>query len=226
MNKIQLGIDGISSTPLALGFEGENNHTQVIIYWTTLHEQYPSASVSLAIKPPSGDAYPKVVTVSGNKITWDVSAADTANPGRGEYQLTFTDDGEVIKTYIGTYSVMQSITGSGDPPDPVEDWITEANKALADLEAWENVTVTGTTPSITGQANKRYICGEVTELSITAPESGMIDVVFASGSTATVLTATGVTFPDWFDSTSLSTKTRYEINVLDGYAVVTTWAIT
>lgn len=85
------------------------------------------------------------------------------------------------------------------------------------------VTVSGTTPTITGKAGIRYICGEVSTLSITAPESGCIDVVFTSGSTPTVLTVTsaksGVTAIKWangFDPTALDASTTYELNILDG----------
>ena len=85
------------------------------------------------------------------------------------------------------------------------------------------VIVSGTTPTITGKAGIKYICGEVSTLSITAPESGCIDVVFTSGSTPTVLTVTsaktGVTAIKWmngFDPTSLDANTTYEINILDG----------
>ena len=225
MNKIQIGVDAIQSTPIILGFEGEQNHTEITFYWTVLFAQYPDAVATMVIKPPVGDPYPKTVTQEDNKVVWTVTAADMAHSGGGEYQLTFTDGEEVIKTYIGSFSVMNSIIGSGDPPDPIEDWITEANKALADLEAWEDIEVTGTTPSITGEANKRYVCGEVTTISITPPETGMIDVVFTSGATPTVLTTTGVTFPEWFSGT-LEANTRYEINILDGYGVVSTWAST
>ena len=85
------------------------------------------------------------------------------------------------------------------------------------------VAVSGTTPTITGKSGIRYICGEVGTLSITAPESGCIDVVFTSGSTPTVLTVTsaktGVTAIKWmngFDPTSLDADTTYEVNILDG----------
>lgn len=85
------------------------------------------------------------------------------------------------------------------------------------------VTVSGTTPTITGKAGIRYICGEVSTLSITAPESDCIDVVFTSGSTPTVLTVTsaktGVTAIKWmngFDPTALDANTTYELNILDG----------
>lgn len=86
-------------------------------------------------------------------------------------------------------------------------------------------TVSGSTPVITGVDGVRYVCGEVTTLSITPPESGCISVVFESGSTPTVLTVPNtVQFPDWFDPTSLEANTIYEINIADDLGVVATWA--
>lgn len=91
--------------------------------------------------------------------------------------------------------------------------------------------VSGSTPSITGKAGVRYICGECSTLSIVAPASGCIDVLFKSGATPTVLTVTsaktGVSAIKWagtFDPTSLSANTTYEINILDGeFGVVGSW---
>lgn len=266
MNKIQLGLDMITTTVLNIGFEGEQNHTEVCFYWTTLRSNYPNATASLAIKSPTGEIYPKVVTTSGNKVTWEVSASDCAHSGSGQYQLTFTNGDEIIKTYIGNFRIQSSIIGNGTPPDPIEDWLEEAQEALNALEAWDNVsasattlspgasataevteveghknfafglpsgasgemvveTVTGSTPSITGVSNHRYICGTCSTLSITPPESGIIDVVFTSGSTATVLTVPNtVTFPAWFDKANLEANVTYEINIADGYGVVCKWA--
>ena len=85
------------------------------------------------------------------------------------------------------------------------------------------VSVSGTTPSITGVANTRYICGEVTTISITPPQSGIIDVVFTSGSPAAVLTLPNtVLMPEWFE---VETDMVYEINIADGvYGSVMAWA--
>ena len=93
------------------------------------------------------------------------------------------------------------------------------------------VSVSGSTPTITAKSGIRYVCGEVSTLSITAPENGCIDVLFESGSTPTVLTVTsaksGVTAIKWangFDPTSLEADTTYEVNILDGeYGVVGSW---
>lgn len=85
--------------------------------------------------------------------------------------------------------------------------------------------ITGTTPTITGIANTRYICGEVTSISITPPATGIIDVTFTSGTTPAVLTVSNtVTFPAWFHSTTLDANKVYEINIIDGArGVVATW---
>ena len=91
------------------------------------------------------------------------------------------------------------------------------------------VTVTGSTPTITALPGIRYVCGEVTTLDITLPASGIVDVVFESGATATVLTVTpptGVTvkWANGFDPTALEADTTYEINVCDGLGVAGTWS--
>lgn len=107
---------------------------------------------------------------------------------------------------------------------------TDAAKSAISQMLNAPISVSGTTPAITGLAGVRYICGECATLSIVAPESGCIDVVFTSGSTATVLTVTSakanttIKWANGFDPTSLEANTVYEVNVLDGeYGVVGSW---
>lgn len=87
-------------------------------------------------------------------------------------------------------------------------------------------TVSGTTPTITGQPNVRYVCGEVSTISITPPASGSVDVIFESGSTATTMTVPStVKWPAWFNAEALEADTTYEILITDGiYGSVMTWA--
>lgn len=94
----------------------------------------------------------------------------------------------------------------------------------ADIPLIEEVS--GTTPSITGMPNVRYICGTCSLLTITPPASGSIVVRFTSGSIPTVLTVPNtVKFPVWFDYTSLEADTTYEIIITDGvYGGVMSWA--
>lgn len=96
------------------------------------------------------------------------------------------------------------------------------------INAVTKTTVTGTTPTITALPGVRYVCGEVATLDITLPASGVVDVVFESGSTPTVLTITppsGVTlkWANGFDPTSLDADTTYEINICDGLGVAAQW---
>jgi len=85
------------------------------------------------------------------------------------------------------------------------------------------VTVSGTTPTIMAQSGVRYVCGEVSTLDITPCVSGICDVVFTSGSTATVLTLPStVKFPD--GTFTPEANTTYEINIMDGiYGAVMAW---
>ena len=91
----------------------------------------------------------------------------------------------------------------------------------ADKTAYQ--TVTGTTLTLNPAVdNTMYLCGELTELTVTAPTSGIFAVRFTSGTTPTVVTFTGITMPDdW--PTTLDASTTYEINVLNGFGVWQSW---
>lgn len=100
---------------------------------------------------------------------------------------------------------------------------------------WENsdssfrvVQVAETAPTILAENNTQYICGTVTTLSFTPAVSGVCDIIFTSGSTATVLTIPStLKFPEWFDPTTLETNMIYEINVMNGtYGTVISWPTT
>lgn len=82
------------------------------------------------------------------------------------------------------------------------------------------VNLSGTQITQVGADNTFYVCGELTELTFTAPSVGITGIRFTSGTTPTVLTISGVTA--WmfdFDPTSLEASTTYEINVLNGIGV-------
>lgn len=101
-----------------------------------------------------------------------------------------------------------------------------AIKSMLGIDAgMQEIIISGQDPVITGIANARYNCGEVYTISITPPASGIVDVVFTSGSTAALLTLpVTVKMPVWFDATALETNTIYEITITDGvYGMVMSW---
>lgn len=85
------------------------------------------------------------------------------------------------------------------------------------------VTVTGTTATIVAEAGKRYICGELTELNFTPPAEGITDIIFTSGTTATIVTllpTNGVKMPDNYN---IEAGKKYEFNFLDRMGVFQSW---
>jgi hypothetical protein len=111
--------------------------------------------------------------------------------------------------------------------NPVGTYTDEAKSAISEMLGG-SVSVSGATPSITALPGLRYVCGEVSTIDITLPASGIVGVVFTSGSTPTVLTITPPTggtvrWANGFDPTALDANTTYEINIADGLGVVVGW---
>ena len=97
-----------------------------------------------------------------------------------------------------------------------------------DLTAYQQkvvvVDVTGATPSVTPENNKRYQCGTLTSLTIsTPPATGEYSIVFTSGATATTTTIPATILG--LENFAPEANTVYEINVLDNRAVVGSWVV-
>lgn len=97
-----------------------------------------------------------------------------------------------------------------------------------DLTAYQQkvvvVDVTGATPTVTPENNKRYQCGTLTSLTIsTPPATGEYSIVFTSGATATTTTIPATILG--LENFAPEVNTVYEINVLDNRAVVGSWAV-
>ena len=69
--------------------------------------------------------------------------------------------------------------------------------------------------------NVFYVCGELTELTFTAPAVGITMIRFTSGTTPTVCTINGVTkwMYDFDPTTDIEASKTYDINVLNGIGV-------
>ncbi|MBR3019565.1 MAG: collagen-like protein [Clostridia bacterium] len=116
----------------------------------------------------------------------------------------------------------QGAPGAGVPTGGTAGQVLQKASGTDYDTAWGDknpvVQVSGSTPSITALPGVRYVCGEVATLDITLPASGIVDVVFESGSTTAVLTVTTPTgktlsWANGFDPASLDANTTYEINI-------------
>ena len=122
---------------IPIGMVGENDFTRVIFDAEEVFKKHPEAQDTMKVQPAKGGVYPATVTRDGNAVIWQVKAADVAHRGSGELQLTFTADTMVEKSYIARTDIKRSLVGNGPAPDPVQDWVDNAEEVLEDLEAAE-----------------------------------------------------------------------------------------
>lgn len=168
-------------------------------------------------------ALAEFTTPTASAVTLAAGSQATASYNNGNFAFGIPkgNKGDTGTTFTPAVSEQGVISWSNDGSKPNP---TPVDLAAA-VEGVFVVNVSGTTPSIVGAANTRYICGEVSTISIAPPQSGIIDVVFTSGSTAAVLTLPNtVLMPDWFE---VEADMVYEINIADGiYGSVMAWAAT
>lgn len=170
---------------------------------------------------PGADGYSPAVSVSKSGSTATISITDkngttTAQVSDGQNGINGQDGAPGVGVPAGgtTGQVLKKASGT----DYDTEWV-DKNPV---------VQVSGSTPTITTLPGVRYVCGECATLDITLPVSGCVDVVFESGSTATVLTITPPTgqtvkWANGFDPTALDANTTYEINIMDGLGVAVGW---
>ena len=155
---------------------------------------------------------------------WNECYLDGRNPNL--YNSSLTDAENIAQGYL--YIDGQHLTAKGyDYITPIiENWMKGMVNAQEGGSIVEYIPgATNATTYIYPIAGHRYVCGEVSSLSITPATLGCVDVIFESGSTPTVLTVPNdVKWANGFDPTSLEANTTYEINILDGvYGVVVSW---
>lgn len=134
MRTVSYRLADVAKVTIALGHVAENDATRVQIDAGQIFAEYPDAVPSLTLTNPDSVSYPAVVVKDGNNVIWDVKDSDLAVPGTGEFQLTFTDNGTVVKSCIGKTKICRSIVGEGQAPDPVQDWIDRAEEVLEEVE--------------------------------------------------------------------------------------------
>lgn len=135
MRSVSVRLCDLGKVTIPLGFVGENNFTRVYIDCKKIFDEHPDALPALSVIPPYGDAYPAVVTKEGDMVIWEVTASDLIYTGNGEMQLSFVDGETIGKTLSARTRVYKSIEPSGEVPDPVANWLVEANAALAAIDA-------------------------------------------------------------------------------------------
>lgn len=112
--------------PLLLGRLGENLAREIVFVdevaaWLS---EYPNAAIGLLNQRP-GDTqgYPVArAVVSGGALHWTVTNTDLSADGNGRCELVATDNGVVVKSAIYDTIILTALDGSGETPEPWEDW--------------------------------------------------------------------------------------------------------
>ena len=135
MRVINVSLNELETKVLMIGFEGENQITQVRIDAAEILTDHPNATPTLIAKPLFGFAYPVIVTKEGTDVVWEIDNSVLSFHGDGEIQLTFTEGTVIAKSYVGRIRIKRSLAVNGEAPDPIETWEQAATAKLAEVDA-------------------------------------------------------------------------------------------
>lgn len=128
---ISLSAENFGRVAIDIGRVAENQAVQVRVDLSKILLQEPKATASLAVESPSGERYPAITRMEGQALIWNVAAADVASAGMGKVQLNVLGpNGEVLKSAVAVTRISASIVGDGQAPEPVQNWIDNAAKAV------------------------------------------------------------------------------------------------
>ena len=130
-------IYDIKCLPLIyLGRQGENLARTVEIDVGAMLEAYPGASIGLVFqRAGETELYIGATTLGGTVLSWPITAAVTANAGRGKIEVRAMLGDVLAKSVTAPTQVDVSLSGAGGtPPDPEDDWIDDVLQAASEAK--------------------------------------------------------------------------------------------
>lgn len=129
-------IYDIRSLPLIyLGRQGENLARTVDIDVSAMLDAYPDAAVGLIFqRAGETELYIGATSLDGSILSWPITAAVTANAGRGKIEVRAMLGQVVVKSVTAPTRVDISLSGAGSPPDPEDDLINDVMQAASDAK--------------------------------------------------------------------------------------------
>ena len=152
----------VNDKNINLGQRGENLAVRVRFPMQTWHDLYGSNGEFqlLAQRPGDADPYPVGTVIEGGSVYWYVTSADTSVPGTGSCELRYLVDGVLAKSHVWSTIVNESLGNPGEPPEPYQSWVDEADALLAeqykDSASEDASNASGYAEIARGSANRAY----------------------------------------------------------------------
>ena len=132
MREVETTIEEFGRSIIDIGRVGENGVTKLSIDVSSVLSEYPDATASLVVRQPNRKDYPASSTLNGMILEWVIADDEIgAHAGSGSIQITVSDGEKVLKSAIAKTSIKPSLTyEKGSVPDPVKNWIEQAQAEL------------------------------------------------------------------------------------------------
>lgn len=170
---------------IPIGRVGENIVTEVAFDFGQWAEEYGSGNITL-VAQRNGDAnpYPVTLTVSGTVAVWSITDADVAITGMGKAQVSYIVGEAVKKSDIYQTVCHNSLTGTGEAPDPYDDWMDALERLTAQNSAYAQQASESATNAFNSAEQAQEVLEEfesVTVSATTLPEGSSATASYADG---------------------------------------------
>lgn len=178
-----------NTTKIPLGRQGENTARRIQFNLSSWQAEYGAGTPAL-IHKRCGDsiAYPVPLTVEGVAAYWDVTSADTENPGIGKCELTYHfGESGVSKTITYQTIVEASMNDEiGFEPQAVPSWVDAVNHAIAEANSATQAATEAAEAANKAAENAGSSSGELSSDSVADDEdvTEMLNEVFGVGPTS------------------------------------------
>lgn len=125
--------------PVRIGFQGENEVSQIKFDFTAWAEEYGEGAITLVVQR-KGDSspYPLALTISDHFATWNITDTDLAREGEGEAQLSYIVGTAVKRSEIFSFTVKRSLDSGGSAPDPYVSWLEQVQQIGLQVAQYAN----------------------------------------------------------------------------------------
>lgn len=138
MLTIKTAYERFGAIPICMGRQDTNNVTEVRIDISTPLNEFPGTWFAVQVERPDGICYPALCETDGDTLIWTITKADTAKRGKGKAQVVmYGADGEIGRSKPTDTVITTSVIATDKTPDPVQNWMDDAQKLLEELRAYE-----------------------------------------------------------------------------------------